>query len=527
MFKKFTIAFGLLIFFVSPVFGEITLNVLGTYTTGVFDEGAAETVGYDATTQRLFVSNADGKCIDVLGISIPEAPYLINSIDLSGYGKAPTCVAVKGSIVAASVKKKPVTDPGVVVFFDVDGTFLSSVTVGAAPDMITFTPDCSKVLVANEGEPDDDYEVDPEGSVSIIDLSNGVVGLTQENVSTADFTAFNEGIDGLRAQQIRIFGPGATVAQDLEPEYITVSGDSKTAWVALQENNAIAVIDIDTATVVDIFGLGFKNHKVLKNGIDASDKDDEIDDAINIRPWPVRGMYQPDGMASVQVGGETYIITANEGDARDYDGFSEEARVSDLILHNGLLASNPSIQEKENLGRLKITTEPPTGKVETKEGTVYRDIYSYGARSFSIWTPSGEKVYDSGNDFERITAELYPDNFNANNDDNKKDKRSDDKGPEPECVTVIELSSKIYALIGLERISGIIIYDVTDPTKPVYAGYADNRNFEGDPEGGTGGDLGPETILFIPASDSPNGSPLVVVANEVSGSTTIYAITDQ
>jgi hypothetical protein len=200
-----------------------------------------------------------------------------------------------------------------------------AVEVGALPDMLVFTPDGKRVLVANEGEPNDAYDVDPEGSVSIIDLPNDITKLTQANVRTATFDKFN---DAELDPSIRIFGPGATVAQDLEPEYITVSKDSKTAWVALQENNAIAVLDIDSGEFTALRGLGFKDHRLPGNELDVSDRDKQI----NITNWPVFGIYQPDAIASYDYQGRTYIVTANEGDARDYDGFSEEFRVKDLML---------------------------------------------------------------------------------------------------------------------------------------------------------------------------------------------------
>ena len=38
-------------------------------------------------------------------------------------------------------------------------------------------------------------------------------------------------------------------------------------------------------------------------------------------------MYQPDAIVYVNIGGTEYVISANEGDSRDYDGFSEEERL--------------------------------------------------------------------------------------------------------------------------------------------------------------------------------------------------------
>ncbi|VGO11690.1 hypothetical protein PDESU_00235 [Pontiella desulfatans] len=495
---------------------SISLSPLSTYASGIFDEGAAEIVAHDAASQRLFVTNADENTLDVLDISEPANPSLLTKIDLAPYGDGVNSVAVHDGVVAVACEADPKQDPGTVAFLDIDGTFVSSVVVGALPDMLTFTPDGTKVLVANEGEPDDDYVVDPEGSVSIIDLSGGVELLTQANVKTVSFTPFNSLENRLKRGQVRIFGPNATVAQDLEPEYIALSEDGKTAFVTLQENNAIAMVDVERAQVKRIKSLGYKWHALPGNGLDASDKDD----AINIENWPVAGMFQPDAIASYNVRGRNYYITANEGDARDYDGFSEESDIGSLQLSGWLTNRFPTIQANEHLGRLGTTTEPPFGKC----GEVSHVLFSYGARSFSILDDRGSRVFDSGDDFERITAEALPEFFNASNDNSKFDNRSDNKGPEPEGVVVGKVEGRHYAFIGLERIGGIMVYDVTNPRRPEFIEYYNNRDFTQDVETAGAGDLGPEGLAFISANDSPNGTPLLVVANEVSGTTTIYEI---
>ena len=494
---------------------QINLQTLGTYQSGIFDESAAEIVAHDPNTQRLYVVNASSGNIDVLDINNPANPTRIFQIDVATYGDSANSVAVHDGIVAVAVEADPAQAPGTVVFFNTDGEFLSTVTVGALPDMLTFTPDGHYVLVANEGEPDAycliDDEGDPEGSVSVISLMNGVANLTQADVRTADFSNFTK--DNIHPD-IRIFGPEASVAQDLEPEYIAVDPDSSRAWVALQENNAIAVLDIASATITDIFPLGYKDYSE-GDGLDPSDRDD----GINIANWPVSGIYQPDAIAAFQSGGETFIITTNEGDARDYDCFSEEVRVDDLTLDPTVFDDPEFLQQPENLGRLKTTTATGDADGDGQHET----IVNYGARSFSIWSADGHLVFDSGSDFEQYTAELIPDDFNSTNDENDSfDNRSDDKGPEPEGVAIGHVGDRIYAFIGFERVGGIIVYDVTDPYQPMFVQYANNRDFAGDVEAGTAGDLGPEGIRFISADDSPIGEPLLVTGNEVSGTTTIF-----
>ncbi len=495
------------------------LTPIGTYSTGVFGQSAAEIAAYDATTQRLFVVNGATSAIDVISISDPTQPTLFSTISLSAYGAGANSVAFKNGVLAAAVENIVKQDPGSVVFFNADGTFLNSVTVGALPDMLTFTPDGTKVLVANEGEPNNNYTVDPEGSVSIIDIASGVLNAT---VKTVGFTQFNNvPLD----PSIRIFGPNATVAQDLEPEYITVSADSTTAWVSLQENNAIGILNLITGEFEQLVGLGFKNHSLPENGLDASDRDN----AINITSYPnLFGMYQPDAIASYTVNGKTYIVAANEGDARDYAGFSEEVRVNSLRLDPVAFPNAAALQRNANLGRLTVTNTLG----DANGDGLFEELYVFGGRSFSILDAEGKIIFDSGSEFERIIAERVPNFFNANNTVNDFDTRSDNKGPEPEGVAIGQVAGRTLAFIGLERIGGIMLYDITDPFEPFFLDYVNNRDFSVvfNSAGPTPaqltaiGDLGVEGLLFISAKDSPNGIDLLVTTNEVSGTTTIYTV---
>lgn len=380
--------------------------------------------------------------------------------------------------------------------------------------MVTFTPDGNWLLCANEGEPNDDYSIDPEGSIGVIDISMGPAAATQSDVRLARFTAFNEAdLDG----SVRIFGPGATVAQDLEPEYIAVSADSRYAYVTLQENNAIAAVDILDAKVFAIAGLGFKNHLRPGFGLDASDRDG----VINIANWPVRGMFLPDAITSFMIDGQEYLLTANEGDAREYDTFVEEERIKDLTLDPVAFPDAAALQEDGAIGRLAATTVSG----DTDGDGDFDELYVFGGRSVTLLTTDGRRVWDSGDALERIVANFEPAEFNSNNDENGSfDSRSDAKGPEPEAVITAEIDGRTYAFIGLERQSAIVVLDLTTPTQPRFTAYLSSRDFTGDAELGTAGDLGPEGLLFISAADSPTGSPLLVVGNEVSGSVSVWEI---
>jgi 2',3'-cyclic-nucleotide 2'-phosphodiesterase/3'-nucleotidase/5'-nucleotidase len=518
--------------FSAPGDPPFALRPIGTFHAGAFASGAAEIAAWDPATKRLYSLNNDGgPSIDVISIADPGAPIGVGSIDLAPYGAVVNSVAVKGgvklthgetgTVVAAAVQPADRTMPGKVVFFDTAGAFLREVGVGALPDMLTFTPDGRKVLVANEGEPNDAYTVDPEGTVSVINLRVGIKRIGRVNVHTLRFNDFNAGRgrhDELDPR-IRIFGPNASVAQDLEPEYITVSADSKRAWVTLQENNALAEINLRTRRVTRLIALGFKEHSAPGNGIDASDRDD----SISIANWPVKGMYQPDAIGSFATGGGTYLVTANEGDARDYGGLAEESRVGALDLDPGAFPDAEALQEQAALGRLTVTT----ANGDVGGDSDYDELYAFGARSFSIWSADGDLVFDSGDALERITAGALPVHFNSDEDDNDSfDSRSDNKGPEPEGLALGEIGGRTYAFIGLERIGGMVVFDVSDPAAPSFVQYVTSRDFLGDPEAGTAGDLAPEGVLFIPASESPNGRALVVTANEISGTVTIFSADD-
>ena len=931
---------------------EINFNFLSTYRTGIFDEGAAEIAAFDAATARIFFTNASANTLTILDISNPAMPVKVSDIDLSPYGGGANSVAVYNGLVAVAVEAEEKTMTGAVVFFDTNGAFLKEVMVGALPDMLTFSNDGKKVLTANEGEPNGDYSIDPEGSVSIIDLS---AGLETATVTTLTFEAYNDKKASLLNKGIRIYGPNATVAQDLEPEYIAISPDDKRAYVSLQENNAFAVIDIANATILDILPLGYKDHlkgapiltqfkinelidlpelgtpvynggqapvklggfsglyfdplesddksyvlytipdrgpndeaipvsdvvqetfqdlrpfklpnyqarivkmtfdptegiialdtqillfqkdgikpisgrgnvisfdevpvtytdsstiydkpdyqskstgenyqelphdpygadfegivrdkegnfwmcdeyrpsfykfkadgtlieryvpqgtsalnfppleqdlfgketlpevyskrwanrgfeaiaydaeaniiygfiqspmfnpdKITQNksdvlrilgidaetgtpvseyvyllernkdaglaisrvdkigdavyvgdkkiltierdssvpgqstgkkfiyeinlagatnilslpisaqdtgktlermsadelsalgivpvhktkllnlpsigyqagdkpegltilpngalavindndfgiagagisddivlgvinfgqnyGLDASDRDN----SILILPQPVLGMFQPDAIATYEVDGQTYILSANEGDAREYDNLEEETRIKDLTLDAIAFPNAASLKTDANIGRLNVTNT--IGDIDG-DGD-FDQLYALGARSFSVWDNLGNLVFDSGDELEQITAAEYPMYFNASNDNNSFDNRSDNKGPEPEAIVIATIDDKPYAFVGLERIGGVMIYDISNPTQPTFVKYLNRRDFTAAVESAEAGDLGPENIIVVSAADSPSGDALLIVSNEVSGNISIFTTGD-
>lgn len=524
----------------------VELVPLGSHATGVFDASAAEITAYDPGTRRLFVVNADAGAVDVLDVADPAQPTRLFTLDVAGRaaadgsvvdaGAAVNSVDVHDGVLAVAVEADPKTAPGWALFFDTAGSaaYRSGVRVGVLPDMLTFTPDGTRVLVADEGEPADDFSADPEGTVSVVDVSAGTAALSQAAVRTATFRAYDEG-RALPAG-VRVFGPdvpvpagqepAGRVARNLEPEYVAVAADSATAYVTLQEANAVAVVDVAAAAVTDVWPIPPKDWSAPGNVLDASDRDG----AVAIRNWPVTGLAMPDGIAAYQVRGRTLLVTANEGDAREWGDYEEPVRVGsgDYPLCADVFPDAATLKQAANLGRLNVTTADGL----RADGSCYERIHAFGGRSFSILGTDGRVVFDSAGRIEQVIAgliaagELPAIAFNANHTANPSfDARSDDKGPEPEGVAVGSVRGRTYAFLGLERIGGVMVFDITDPRAVTFVDYVNTRNWDAvyDDEAVPGqGDLGAEGVEFI--AEGPSGGPVLAVANEVSGTTTLFAV---
>jgi len=538
----------------------ISLSFLGRgfNPDAAFDGSAAEIVDFDPATGQAFVVNAQAGGVDIYSLAAPANPTFVEALNVAADvaaaigGIAAADLGAVNSVaihsasntMAVAIAAEPETSNGYVAFYQAsDGTFLAAVEVGALPDSVAISPDGNTVVVANEGQPSDDYTVDPDGSISVIDISAGASTVAAANVTSVTFDA----LVAAELPGVRISGPGGDIAAALEPEYVAISDDSATAYVSLQENNAIAEVDLATGTLTDVWALGFKDHRSPGNELDVSNRDD----VINIRNWPVYGVYMPDSVATYTVNGVPYVVTANEGDSRDYTAHVDELRIKDIGGTNSIdlpLADvlsfgadydqdgdvdSVDFLEDEALGRLKIITDlGVTGANCDATGTepqncTYEALYAFGARSFSIFNAESQSlVFDSGNDFERITAERNPAGFNASNDENDGDARSDDKGPEPEGVELAVIDGRTYAFINLERVGGVMVYDITEPERAEFVQYVNDRDFtlaNADLDAGVT-DLGPEITHFVSAEDSPSGNALLLVSNEVSGTLAVYQI---
>lgn len=490
---------------------EIELNYIGSFDPSGSNSSTCEIVVHDKDSQRLYTTSAVAGFLDVINFSDPTNPTVVKSINMNIYGGV-TSVAVKNGIVAVASPNTNEALNGSVVFFNTNGDFQKQVTVGALPDMITFSPDGKKVMTANEGQPNIDYTVDPEGSVSIIDISGGITDLSQSNVTTLPFTAYNVQEAALIASGVRKLKLSSTLSQDFEPEYVTINSDSKKAWVTLQENNAVAEIDLTNNTITDIWALGTKDISTPGNGFDISDNNGEV----LIANWPMKAFYLPDAVANYTIGGNTYLVTANEGDEKEYTGFVERTTVGATNLDPTIFPNAAVLKQTYNMGRFRTTNL--NGNLNGDAD--FEEINCVGARSFSIFNATTKQiVFDSGDDFEMYTAANLPSLFNADHESNTAKSRSRAKGPEPEGVTTAKIGSETFAFISLERVGGVMAYNVTDPNNVKFVDYKNSRSTSA-----YAGDHGPEGITYIAPENSPTGKGYILVANEISGTITIFEV---
>jgi YVTN family beta-propeller protein len=464
----------------------------GTFTEkGSIDlggEAAAEISAYDPSTKRLFtVSNESAPLVQIVDLTNFPTLNRLTPINVSALGGVANSVAVSnGKLAIALEATNKQANGSIVVINTTTLAVIKQITVGALPDMVTFSPDGKYIVSANEGEPNADYTVDPVGSISIINVDDNY------SVKTLTFDAFAGSYSMLAQAGFRVFGPGASFAQDIEPEYVAVSADSKKAYVTLQENNGIAEVDLVNGTILKIHPLGTKDYNLAMNAIDPSDRDSKIE----LRTVPVRSFYLPDAISYFTVNGTPYLITANEGDAREYTSFDEQVRVGSLTLDPTAFPNGATLKQNANLGRLRVTNT--RGDIDG-DGD-YDVLYGFGGRGFSIINASTyQLVFEPGNTMEKqIIAENKYD-----------DERSDDKGVEPEGVTVGLINNRPIAFVALERSDALVVYDLSNPSAPQLLQLIST------------GDA-PEGVLFIPAHESPNGKTMVVASSEGDGTVKFF-----
>lgn len=472
------------------------------------DGGSAEIIQYNSDTANYYVVNGTSGTLDIIPREVYTEENSAEGIKFNlklkleqlypdfVYGDM-TSVAVntEKDLVAVAVQAAGTNDNGKIVLMDYDNNIVNVIEAGVQPDMVTFTKDGNKVLSANEGEPREGYgegTEDPMGTITVVDLSNGAEDATAQNITFENWDTKREELTEAGV----IIKKETAPSVDFEPEYIAVNNAGTKAYVSLQEANAIATVDLTTNTVTSVKSLGFKDHSQEGNELDVLKKDE----TINIQNEDYYGIYMPDGISIYEVDGKEYIVTANEGDSREWGDYLNEVEIK--------------VGESKSKVVL-FDTSDYDGVDEDKN-------YLFGGRSFAIYNAETmEQVFESGSDFERITAEVLPDYFNCSNDDVDLDSRSGKKGPEAESVVVGEVDGKTYAFVGIERIGGVMVYDITDPANAAFVNYINSRDFSAE----IAGDVSPEGLAFIPAEESVSGNAELLVAHEVSGTVAVYEMT--
>lgn len=487
---------------------KLNLDLYARYNANGYnaDGGCMEIVEYNE--KNGFVYSISGQKGYIVAIDIKSVTSEEKVVNLSGteydvkplveeigaeYGDI-TSVAISpdGTKLAAAIQHEEYNKAGYVVVFqcEADGTLTNPVlyNAGVQPDMVTFANN-SIVLSADEGEPRNGFSngaVDPKGTVTIINLEDA----SDTQVDFSKFTA-----DELVADNIllnRVDGIIQSPSKDLEPEYMTVSSDGTTAYVVLQEANAIAVLDIQAQEFTGIYSCGYEDYSKIAVDIMA-------DGTYNATTYEnLLGARMPDGVAIYETNGATYLVAANEGDSREWGDFSNELKT-------------------EAVTGEKLTTLDPSATAGIPEGKTVL----FGGRSFTMYKVTSDglsEVFDSGNDFEALSAYYLPDYFNCSNDDIEIDSRSTKKGPESENITVGVVDGRTYAFIAIERIGGIMVYDITKPTAVKYTNYINSREFASAIQG----DVAPEGLCVTKETES--GKAILIVAYEVSGTLSAYEL---
>lgn len=410
---------------------------------------------------------------------------------------------------------------GKILLYSTGGEYIDAANVGNLPDMVKFI-DGTTLISANEGEPASDYSIDAEGSISIIKLANN------KSVKEVTTLGFN---DVTLEGDVRI-KPDSTIAQDLEPEYVAVSEDGKTAWVSLQENNAVAIVNVEKQSIEKVKSLG----KVEWAGKKVDISDDGIANPTTDAPKNIFALYMPDTMVSYTVNGVDYFISANEGDDREYDAWEDLAKANKLDLSDALQSDILDTDMK----KLRVLTD-----LGQDENGIYNELYMTGTRSFTIWDADANVVFDSGSIIEEMLALDYSRTFNTRVDDTDDaddiaelkedgvsyemvgdtayfwegvDARSLKKGAEPEALAIATIENKTFAYVGLEKQGGFMVFDITAPKQTQFVQHFNDINYKALPP--QAGDLAPEGMVTF----AQNDSNYLAVANELSSTVALFEI---
>jgi hypothetical protein len=547
----------------------VSLTFLSRYSTGQFGVNAVASVAYYGGNRTAFIANRHRNLVEVVSLTNPAAPTQLATIDASAAAAAalgrpmgsvssvatyddPIATNDRDRIAVTVYGQDMVANGAVVVYKAADRSLVTVLQTGVGPKSAAFSQDGRFIVTADEGAPAPDYSVDPEASVSVVDLTPTPVApatTAPPAITVLDFRAFNvTGITPIPTTSresevqadVRFTGrAGATRAIDFDPQSVSTAVNAR-AYVSLQENNALATVALSPARIESIVGLGSKDFNTATSTLDASDQDGG--GALTARP--VRGLRQPGVLVAYRNADEVLLLTANTGAPRQRPGFTDATRAATLNLDTTVFPTAATLQQDANIGRLVVstldgnaaaTTTPAPGVPQDPD---IETIFAFGARSFSIVRTTGFPIFDSGNDFERITLQRLTTNFNSAADANGTgDTRSDDQGPAPKAVAIGQIDGSAFAFFGLSEVGGIMVYAMDTGLRSArFLEYKNDRNYtvgvsnaDGNADGAPdsnpeAGDLGPTQMIFVPVSASPTADSLLIVGNAVSGTASIYAV---
>ena len=276
------------------------------------EDKSAETVAEISTVSKdgktLIHTDALAQRIGFIDISDPNAPKGLGTMDLKAQGHTkdePTSVAVYGDYLLVVIDETggDFTNPkGRVDIVRIsDRTRISSIDLKGQPDSIAISPAGApgkpKAAIAMENQRDEELNDGnlpqlPTGFVQTIDLSGDAKDWKATPIRFEDD-------NGKRLDAVQ--KAGLDTPEDLEPEYVSINGKNQLA-VTLQENNGVAIIDLQTNRITNVFSAGSAEVK----GVDT--KSDKLINPTDTLPATPR---EPDAIAWID---DNHVATANEGD---------------------------------------------------------------------------------------------------------------------------------------------------------------------------------------------------------------------
>ncbi len=491
---------------------NLPFAIAHTYKAGAFDSSATGYISFDHTVQQLYSVNQQANGFEIIDYSDIYKPNVLQTVDVSGFISKIRCIESASGFVFVAGDGSSAQLPGKLLIYTSNGVYRKQLSLGVTPDRMKFSHDDISLIIANEGIPDANYSTDPPGTVNIINTAAGVNFITQADVKTVDFTRLDTtNYDPL----IHIYSnAGQNPSEDVEPEAIAFSSDNQTAYIVLQENNAVAVVDIPSAKIDTVLGLGYRDYGM--KGLDASDQANSI--MIDTYQG-LYGIHQPSDIESFSHAGSDFTFSVNQGAPREYSGFNESVRVKNQPVDPSKFTNLSHLLQDTVLGRLFITSV-----FGDHNGDFLHDsLLSFGSRSVSIWDSSGTEIWNSGDQIAQLLASTHAVNFNSSaNSNNSYKLQSDNMGAEPSAVAIGEVDGNRYAFVSLYQMGGILVYDISDPYNPQFELFELNRDFNLPANDPMAGDLGPIDLEFVPASRTNLNIALLFVANQVSGTINVY-----